>query len=88
MLTLPFFASLSTVISFAVNYTKSLDVNDELKASLNDCIDWQNAIYINGPNNEVINKNILILIILTVFIIISDLLCCTKCFIYDHFLCH
>jgi hypothetical protein len=53
MLTLPFIASLSIVISFAVNYTKSLDVNDELKASLNDCIDWQNAIYINGPNNEV-----------------------------------
>jgi hypothetical protein len=53
MLTLPFIASLCIVISFALNYIENKDANDELKASLNGYIDWQNAIYIIGPSHDV-----------------------------------
>jgi hypothetical protein len=53
MLTLPLIASLIVNLLTLLNFREPINVNDELKASLSANIDWQNAIYISGPNNEV-----------------------------------
>jgi hypothetical protein len=56
MLTLPLIASLIIVVLYLLTLLNIREpINDDLKASLNANIDWDNSIYISGPNNEVIN---------------------------------
>jgi hypothetical protein len=52
MLIAPLIADLIQVLIFILLNSR-VPINDDLKASLNDYIDWDNSIYIIGKNNEV-----------------------------------
>jgi hypothetical protein len=53
MLTVPFVVSLILGLFYALNFAESTVLNDELKASLNDFVDWENSIYLSGRGNQV-----------------------------------
>jgi hypothetical protein len=57
MLTVPLVGSLIAAIFYAFGgtTTETIVIDELLKASLNDYIDWEKSIYIIGPNNEVTN---------------------------------
>jgi hypothetical protein len=62
MLAFVFATSSIVVIIYALNFVSGsaeLFLDVELKNSLNDYIDWENAIYLAGTNNEVVIGNVL-----------------------------
>jgi hypothetical protein len=53
MLIVPFIASLIVVIFYAFNFGETIELNDELSASFNGYIDWDNSIYMISMSNQV-----------------------------------
>jgi hypothetical protein len=56
MLILTFFAALFMGIFYALSIGKAFTLNEELKSSLNDDIDWANSIYVIFESNNEVSK--------------------------------
>jgi sorbitol-specific phosphotransferase system component IIC len=56
MLTLPLIAVLFTCTFYALCIGKTLPLNEELKASLKDYIDWDNSIHVIFESKNEVSK--------------------------------